>query len=55
MTGEILRCLVHATAVGLVAALILAVDPGPDHLRPINSERGARTNGSRPLQIPGKH
>lgn len=29
MTGEILRCLVLATAAGLVAALILAVDPGP--------------------------
>jgi len=29
MTGEILRCLVHATAAGLAAALILAVDPGP--------------------------
>ena len=29
MTGEIRRRLVHATAAGLVAALILAVAPGP--------------------------
>ena len=28
MTGEILRCLARVTATGLVAALILAVDPG---------------------------
>ena len=29
MTREILRCRVHATAAGMVAALILAVAPGP--------------------------